>query len=52
MENPHEPLHNRQKVNIKIDIKKSIPNLEGWDRAGGREAQEAGDVGIYVYAYG
>ena len=23
--------------------------LEGWDREGGREAQEGGDVGIYVY---
>ena len=24
-------------------------HLEGWDREGGREAQEGGDVGIYVY---
>ena len=24
-------------------------NLEGWDREGGREAQERGDMGIYVY---
>ena len=23
--------------------------LEGWDREGGREAQEGGDMGIYVY---
>ena len=23
-------------------------DLEGWDREGGREAQEGGDVGIYV----
>ena len=23
--------------------------LEGWDRDGGREAQEGGDMGIYVY---
>ena len=23
-------------------------NLEGWDRNGGREAQEGGDMGIYV----
>ena len=22
---------------------------EGWDREGGREAQEGGDMGIYVY---
>ena len=24
-------------------------HLEGWDKEGGREAQEGGDVGIYVY---
>ena len=24
-------------------------DLEGWDREGGREAQEEGDMGIYVY---
>ena len=24
-------------------------NLEGWDREGGREAQEGEDMGIYVY---
>ena len=24
-------------------------DLEGWDREGGREAQERGDMGIYVY---
>ena len=24
-------------------------NLHGWDREGGREAQEGGDMGIYVY---
>ena len=23
-------------------------DLEGWDREGGREAQEGGDMGIYV----
>ena len=23
--------------------------LEGWDREGGRETQEGGDMGIYVY---
>ena len=23
-------------------------NLEGWDREGGREAQEGGDMGMYV----
>ena len=23
-------------------------HLEGWDREGGREAQEGGDMGIYV----
>ena len=24
-------------------------HLEGWDREGGRENQEGGDIGIYVY---
>ena len=24
-------------------------HLEGWDREGGRETQEGGDIGIYVY---
>ena len=24
-------------------------DLEGWDREGRREAQEGGDMGIYVY---
>ena len=24
-------------------------DLEGWDREGGREMQEGGDMGIYVY---
>ena len=24
-------------------------HLEGWDREGGREAQEGGNMGIYVY---
>ena len=24
-------------------------HLEGWDREGGREAQERGNMGIYVY---
>ena len=24
-------------------------DLQGWDREGGREAQEGGDMGIYVY---
>ena len=24
-------------------------DLEEWDREGGREVQEGGDVGIYVY---
>ena len=24
-------------------------HLEGWDREGGTEAQEGGDMGIYVY---
>ena len=24
-------------------------HLEGWDREGGRETQEEGDMGIYVY---
>ena len=26
-------------------------HLEGWDREGGREAQEGGDMVIYVYVY-
>ena len=26
-------------------------DLEGWDREDGREAQEGGDMGIYVYIY-
>ena len=26
-----------------------VDNLEGWEREGGREAQEGGDMGIYVY---
>ena len=25
--------------------------LEGWNREGGREAQEEGDMGIYVYIW-
>ena len=24
-------------------------HLEGWDREGGREMQEGGDMGIYAY---
>ena len=24
-------------------------HLEGWDREGGRETREEGDMGIYVY---
>ena len=24
-------------------------HLEGWDREGGRDTQEGGDMGIYVY---
>ena len=24
-------------------------DLEGWDKEGGRKAQEGGDMGIYVY---
>ena len=24
-------------------------HLEGWDREGGRETQEGGDMGIYAY---
>ena len=26
-----------------------VTTLEGWDREGGRETQEGGDMGIYVY---
>ena len=25
--------------------------LEGWDREGGRETQDGGDMGIYVYVW-
>ena len=28
---------------------KTIFASEGWDREGGREMQEGGDIGIYVY---
>ena len=24
-------------------------HLEGWDREGGRETQEGGDMGMYIY---
>ena len=26
-------------------------DLEGWEREGGREVQEGGDMGIYVYIW-
>ena len=26
-------------------------HLEGWDRKGGREMQEGGDMGMYVYVW-
>ena len=26
-------------------------HLEGWDREGGRETQEGGDMGIFVYVW-
>ena len=26
-------------------------HLEGWDREGGRETQEGGDMGTYVYIW-
>ena len=26
-------------------------HLEGWDREGGRETQEGGDMGIYVHIW-
>ena len=26
-------------------------HLDGWDREGGREMQEGGDLGIYVYVF-
>ena len=26
-------------------------NVEGWDREGGREVQEGGDMGMYGYIY-
>ena len=29
--------------------KKNSDHLEGWDREDGRETQEGGDMGIYVY---
>ena len=42
---------------IKMEIKKYLQeinsvlcdHLEGWDSEGGRETQEGGDMGIYVY---
>ena len=30
---------------------KLCDHLEGWDREGGRETQEGGDMGIYVYVW-
>ena len=30
-------------------VKVLCDHLEGWDREGGRETQEGGDMGIYVY---
>ena len=27
----------------------ALCHLEGWDKEGGRETQEGGDMGIYVY---
>ena len=26
-------------------------HLEGWDKEGGKETQEGGDMGIYVYVW-
>ena len=26
-------------------------HLEGWDREGGRDMQEGGDMGLYVYVW-
>ena len=26
-------------------------HLEGWDREGGREMQEGGDMGMYIYIW-
>ena len=31
-----------------MESKKKCDHLEGWDREGGREAQEGGDMGIYL----
>ena len=44
--------HRTRTKNLKIcmETKKTLNNhLEGWDREGGREMQEGGDMGIYVY---
>ena len=32
-----------------VDQLMLFDHLEGWDREGGREMQEGGDMGIYVY---
>ena len=40
-------LYDRQTVGPSTSV--LCDDLEGWDREGGREAQEGGDMGIYVY---
>ena len=52
-------MENKKEANRKKNFKrarnawnKKAPrgdHLEGWDREGGREMQEGGDMGIYVY---
>ena len=44
MRNSHNPITTTTTNPIK-----KWATLEGWDREGGREMQEGGDMGIYVY---
>ena len=39
----------KQFVQLKNYRTELCDHLEGWDREGGRETQEGGDMGIYVY---
>ena len=36
-------------LKMKDQKEKLRKHLEGWDSEGGRETQEGGDMGIYVY---
>ena len=42
-------LYERSAIQLREISSMLCDNLEGWDREGGREAQEGGDMGIYVY---